>query len=359
LATGTASQLINPNAVIAPGAPVRQTGGYWTCGIVGNFSWNCRLQWQYPQRPAVGSSTAFQCSGAKKSVKDLRSGATYLRVYIAGQDRDCLLDTGSETSLLPASMVDPGVITRTSHTLRAANGTTIPVLREATVPLHVGHSSTMVTGLVSDHIAEVMLGVDSLEENRVVWDFNKAEIWMSGEYLKLQCANKEQRWRRRTILQKEVNTPPRSQMDLPAKVIFNGRSDAEEAVDWITEPIPVAQGVYLARTFLPGRRFNDVPVRAVNIRTSPVTLPALTHLSVLHPSFVVKEVSKPEGGAPHQCSSSGATDTSRGKEQSVAFIEKLVQTVHDRYHRMLFRHSSSYRCEMRTCSVHRSMLTRC
>jgi hypothetical protein len=67
----------------------------------------------------------------------------------------------------------------------------------------------------------------------------------------------------------------------------------------------------------------------VNIKTSPVTLPAGTHLSVLHPSFVVKEVSKPEGGASHQFSTSGVTDTSRGKEQSMALIEKLVQTVHE------------------------------
>jgi hypothetical protein len=37
LATATASQLINPNAVIAPGAPVRQTGGCWKCGMVGHF----------------------------------------------------------------------------------------------------------------------------------------------------------------------------------------------------------------------------------------------------------------------------------------------------------------------------------
>jgi hypothetical protein len=328
LATATASQLINPNAVTAPGAPVRQTGGCWKCGMVGHFSRNCPMKWQYSQRPAAGSSTAFQCSGAKKATRDLQSGATYLRVLIAGQERDCLLDTGSETSLLPASMVDPGFITRTSHTLRAANGTTIPVLGEATVPLHVGHSSTTVTALVSDHIAEVMLGVDWLEENRIVWDFNSAAIWMNGECLKLQSAKKEQRWCRRTILQKEVTIPPRSQMDLPAKVIFNGRPDAEEAVDWATEPVYVAEGVYLARTLLPGKQFTDVPVRAVNMKTSPVTLPAGTHLSILHPSFVVTEVSKPEGGASHQGPTSRVTDTSPGKEQSVAFIEQLVQTVH-------------------------------
>jgi hypothetical protein len=150
-------------------------------------------------------------------------------------------------------MVDPGFVTRTSHTLRAANGTTIPVLGGATVPLHVGHSSTMVTGLMSDHIAEVMLGIDWLEENRVIWDFHNEAIWMSGEDLKLQSAKKEQRWCRRTILQKQVTVPPRSRMDLPAKVIFNGRPDAEEAVDWATEPVHVAEGVYLARTLLPGK----------------------------------------------------------------------------------------------------------
>jgi hypothetical protein len=119
--------------------------------------------------------------------------ATYLRAVIANQERDCLLDTGSEISLLPVCVVEPSRINRTSHTLRAANGTAIPVLGEAKISLRVGRSSSMVTGLVSDHIAEVMLGVDWLTKNRVIWDFSSATIWMNGEYFKLLSAKKEHR----------------------------------------------------------------------------------------------------------------------------------------------------------------------
>ena len=55
--------------------------------------------------------------------------------------------------------------------MKAANGTRIGVLGKATVPFRVGHFTSTVTGLVSDHIAKVMLGVDWLEDNNAFWDF--------------------------------------------------------------------------------------------------------------------------------------------------------------------------------------------
>ena len=63
------------------------------------------------------------------------------------------------------------MIVRTSQTLKAANGTVIPVLGEASVKLKIGLFETSIHGLVSEHIIEVMLGIDWLTSNRIVWEF--------------------------------------------------------------------------------------------------------------------------------------------------------------------------------------------
>ena len=112
--------------------------------------------------------------------------STYLRAVVGTTECDCLLDTGSEASLLPAAMVDPSVIVRTSQTLKAANGTIIPILGEASVKMKIGLFETTISGLVSEHISEVMLGIDWLTSNGVIWEFERSrwkiltpvcEIW--------------------------------------------------------------------------------------------------------------------------------------------------------------------------------------
>jgi len=43
----------------------------------------------------------------------------------------------------------------------------------------------MVTGLVSDHIGEVMLGIDWLTVNAVTWEFEQARVKVGGYYHRL------------------------------------------------------------------------------------------------------------------------------------------------------------------------------
>ena len=87
---------------------------------------------------------------------------------------DCLLDTGSDICLLPESMVDPHSIRQTTRTLKAANGTSITTLGETTMKLRVGNVNTEITGLVSRHVVEPMIGIDWLTANAVIWDFKKS-----------------------------------------------------------------------------------------------------------------------------------------------------------------------------------------
>jgi len=94
---------------------------------------------------------------------------SYSRVTIENKVYDCLLDTGSEVCILPEAVVDPSHIKETRRILRAANGTAISTLGEATLPMSIGSFDTSVTGLVSDHVSEIMLGINWLVANEAVW----------------------------------------------------------------------------------------------------------------------------------------------------------------------------------------------
>ena len=65
-------------------------------------------------------------------------------------------------------MVDPRSIRETTCTLKAANGTPIITLGETTMELRVGDVNTEVTGLVSRHVVEPMIGIDWLTANAVI-----------------------------------------------------------------------------------------------------------------------------------------------------------------------------------------------
>ena len=105
----------------------------------------------------------------------------YLRATLACRTVDCLLDTvGSEVCLVPDSLVHSNCIKRTRRTLKAANGTPIPILGEVRLSLSIGNFTTTIVALVSQHVIEPMLGIDFLVKNQVVWDFAKSTVTIHG-----------------------------------------------------------------------------------------------------------------------------------------------------------------------------------
>ena len=59
----------------------------------------------------------------------------YLEVMVNGNPTNCLLDTGSEVTLIPGSLVQELPKESVTSQLRAANGTIIEVLGLVSLPL--------------------------------------------------------------------------------------------------------------------------------------------------------------------------------------------------------------------------------
>jgi len=79
-----------------------------------------------------------------------------------------LLDTGSDATLFPSFVVKGIRVEECAMKLRAANGTPIRIKGTATVDVFNGNHSFKVTGLVTDHVAEVMIGFDCLKEHDAI-----------------------------------------------------------------------------------------------------------------------------------------------------------------------------------------------
>ena len=217
--------------------------------------------------------------------------ATYLRAKVGNTVCNCLLDTGSETTLIPASIVDKAYIQKTTHVLKAANGTAIPVLGEIIMSISLGKFESKLHGLVSEHIAEVMLGIDWLTENDVLWEFGRSRIKIAGQHFQLHAQSGREQWNRRVILEKSVLVPPRSEMDIPSKVLCRPWAESPNDLYWSTESTTLKPGLHVSRTLLPNDIMSDVPVRVINVRSESIQLSAGTVVADVQPVHVIENQS--------------------------------------------------------------------
>jgi len=129
---------------------------------------------------------------------------------------------------------------------------------------------------VTEHVSEVLLGIDWLTENNADWNFREASISLNGYRHKLNSRPKDQKWCRRVVVQEDTEVPPRSEQNLGCRVMFRGASKSQPDQRWETEPAAFRCGLLVARTLTPADQFEDVPVRVLNLDDESRRVKAVT-----------------------------------------------------------------------------------
>ena len=111
-------------------------------------------------------SRQFGVSETKfKYVSSAGEGSLYANLRVNGSIRKCLMDCGSEVSLIPKRMTDGLRRRESSRVLLAANNTQIFVLGEVDVDIRVARRVLLTTFLISDQIDSTILGLDWLSRH--------------------------------------------------------------------------------------------------------------------------------------------------------------------------------------------------
>jgi len=177
-------------------------------------------------------------------------------------------------TLIPASLVGDVPIRKTNQVLTAANGPDVPFLGELDIMLKIGVRETSSLALVSEHEQEIMLGIEWLEKNGVVWDVAKGKVTIGSRDHHLYRRTGARRFCRRVVLRRDVVIPPRLEMDVSTNVVFErlpGEQKAPE-IGWATEPAVLSGGIHVSRTLIPDSRFEDIPIRVMNVHSELITI---------------------------------------------------------------------------------------
>ena len=248
------------------------------CHQPGHFRRNCPMIASISGDEAEPRSSTNAC----KKLEYTKTREAYIELVIAGRTCSCQLDTGSDVTLFPHTLVHGLPLDQYVVDLSAANGNSIPILGAVTVTARLQGKDIEIEGLVTDQAK----GSD--------WNFRTEKLTVDGQVCQLMNGRTRAHCRR-LVLQKHVTLPTRSQLDVQTMVVYptysSTRVDGEKA--WISEAGEVAgKGVRTSRTLVPPRS-KDVPLRMMNLRDVAVRLNKRATVAELQPVDVVDTVTPP------------------------------------------------------------------
>ena len=197
------------------------------------------------------------------------NGALYSRFKIQGIERACLIDSGSEVSIIPLKWSEGLEIMSSQGNLRAVNGTRITLYGEVEAGIEVGYRTVSTSLLVTDQIDTVILGLDWLTVNSCRIDFSSNEMQIGDICVQLYRLTRTDRCRR-ILMSETVKIPPRSEVNVESKMVYHDMRFDEGT--WVTENRnSLHPGIHVAQTLIEASNERPV-VRVMNISNSPVEL---------------------------------------------------------------------------------------
>jgi len=160
----------------------------WTCGSPKHFARACpfgRDQQQNLQQASGQPARVQVVCDVEKNVAIKPEPSGYLQAKIDSHECECLLDTGSEVSLVPYNLVKDRTLRPTSETLCAVNGTTIPLLGEVKCEIETCQWRVPLVAVVSDRILKPVLGLSWLRANRAEWKVCEGIIKLNQSWHKV------------------------------------------------------------------------------------------------------------------------------------------------------------------------------
>ena len=119
------------------------------------------------------------------------SGALFIYASINGRRCPCLVDTGSEVTIINESLVRSDEIRNSTRTLRAANGSSIRVAGIIEFPLFLGRHQFQSSFIVSPQVQNVILGLDWLELHGCLIDCKNLTLIIGDNRFRLHHMNAE------------------------------------------------------------------------------------------------------------------------------------------------------------------------
>src|SRR5678815_3710667 len=162
------------------------------------------------------------------------SNNAYLALKVNGKSTFALLDTGSELTLAPASLVRREDIRSSSQTLRAANGTSIRVLGEASLTCELDGHSFEVNCLITEQISELILGLEWLESQHALWNFGERWVKIQNHTFPIRTRKRQGNCRRIVVAQ-DVRVPPLSELDINTYAVVSHLRSTDG--QWATQPL--------------------------------------------------------------------------------------------------------------------------
>src|SRR6218665_2620632 len=178
----------------------------YNCELVGHVARRCNRPRPTSMLPEANTEDAEVVTNntTRDPTMQMNSNAIFIRATINHRSKKCLIDTGSEVSVLPSLDAEGLELQPTRRVLLAANRTGIRVLGEVTVRLKINRGFEIESKfLVSDQVFEPMLGMDWLRQHRVRIGFGTGVLFIGRRRIPLVQGNGSS-WCRRVIVAEEV-----------------------------------------------------------------------------------------------------------------------------------------------------------